>query len=186
MRIVSKIISILEKLLVYSFHDSSYIFEVYNVNLARKRGVTVGNHCRFISISAGTFSTEPYLIEIGNHVSVTNPTFITHDGAVWIFRNEHPEIDLFGKIKIGNNVFVGYGVTFLPGSEIGDNSIVAAGAVVKGLFPGGTVIGGVPAKVICSIADYFEKNKHRFTHFRNSSPQDKKRKILDALERCTK
>lgn len=55
-------------------------------------------------------------------------------------------------IKIGNNVWVGAKVTFLDGAEIGNNSVVAAGAVVSGVFPGNVVLGGVPAKIIKTIS----------------------------------
>lgn len=54
-------------------------------------------------------------------------------------------------ITLGNNIWVGAKVTFLDGSKIGDNSVVAAGAVVKGEFPPNSVIGGIPAKVIKTI-----------------------------------
>lgn len=54
-------------------------------------------------------------------------------------------------IKIGNNIWVGAKVTFLDGCEVGDNSIVAAGAVVNGVFPKNSLIGGVPAKLIKKI-----------------------------------
>jgi len=55
-------------------------------------------------------------------------------------------------IIIGNNVWIGAKVTFLDGSIIGNNCVVAAGAVVNGVFPDNTVIGGVPAKIIKTIA----------------------------------
>lgn len=51
-------------------------------------------------------------------------------------------------IKIGNNVWVGAKVTFLDGCVIGNNCVVAAGAVVKGVFPDNVIIGGVPAKIL--------------------------------------
>ena len=54
-------------------------------------------------------------------------------------------------IKIGNNVWVGAKVTFLDGSKIGNHSVVAAGAVVNGIFPDYSIIGGIPAKIIKSI-----------------------------------
>jgi len=54
-------------------------------------------------------------------------------------------------ITIGNNVWVGAKVTFLDGSQVGDNCVVAAGAVVNGIFPNDVVIGGVPAKILKSI-----------------------------------
>lgn len=54
-------------------------------------------------------------------------------------------------IKIGNNVWVGAKVTFLDGCVVGNNSVIAAGAVVNATYPDNSVIGGIPAKVIKSI-----------------------------------
>lgn len=54
-------------------------------------------------------------------------------------------------IKLGNNIWVGAKVTFLDGCIVGDNSVVAAGAVVNGIYPDNSIIGGIPAKVLKSI-----------------------------------
>ncbi|MDR6968746.1 acetyltransferase-like isoleucine patch superfamily enzyme [Flavobacterium arsenatis] len=54
-------------------------------------------------------------------------------------------------IKLGNNIWVGAKVTFLDGCVVGNNSVVAAGAVVNGIYPDNSIIGGVPAKVLKSI-----------------------------------
>ncbi len=54
-------------------------------------------------------------------------------------------------IILGNNIWVGAKVTFLDGSLIGNNSVVAAGAVVSGVFPDNVVIGGVPARILKNI-----------------------------------
>jgi acetyltransferase-like isoleucine patch superfamily enzyme len=54
-------------------------------------------------------------------------------------------------IILGNNIWVGAKVTFLDGCEVGDNSVVAAGAVVNGKYPAHSIIGGVPARVIKTI-----------------------------------
>ncbi len=54
-------------------------------------------------------------------------------------------------IKLGNNIWVGAKVTFLDGCIVGDNCVVAAGAVVNGIFPSNVVIGGVPAKILKQI-----------------------------------
>lgn len=53
-----------------------------------------------------------------------------------------------GKIVIGDNVWVGAGVIVLPGVSIGDDAVIAAGAVVTADIPAGVIAGGVPAKVI--------------------------------------
>jgi acetyltransferase-like isoleucine patch superfamily enzyme len=54
-------------------------------------------------------------------------------------------------IKLGNNIWVGSKVTFLDGSTVGDNCVIAAGAVVNGTFPENVVIGGIPAKNLKTI-----------------------------------
>jgi acetyltransferase-like isoleucine patch superfamily enzyme len=51
-------------------------------------------------------------------------------------------------IHIKNNAWIGAGATILPGVTIGENSIVAAGAVVNKDVPANTIVGGVPAKII--------------------------------------
>ena len=55
------------------------------------------------------------------------------------------------QIKIGDRVWVGVNVTILENTIIGNDCVVAAGAVVKGSFPSGSIIGGVPGKVIGKV-----------------------------------
>lgn len=64
-------------------------------------------------------------------------------------------------------MFVGVSSIILPGSTVGDNSIVAAGSIVRGVFPSGVVIGGQPAKVIGTIEDYRKRNSVRLLVFCN-------------------
>lgn len=54
-------------------------------------------------------------------------------------------------IQLGQNVWVGSNATILQGVTIGDNSVVAAGAVVTQNVPANVIVGGVPAKIIKSI-----------------------------------
>ncbi len=56
-----------------------------------------------------------------------------------------------GHIHIRKNAWIGAGATILPGVTIGENAVVAAGAVVSKDVPANTVVGGIPAKVIKSI-----------------------------------
>jgi acetyltransferase-like isoleucine patch superfamily enzyme len=120
------------------------------IKYLRRRGMKIGNNCHINTLS---FSTEPYLIEIGDHVAIAAGTdFITHDGAIWCFREELMNADVFGKIKVGNNVFIGNNCTILPNSVIGDNCIIGAGSVVRGQFPDNSMIMGNPAKVVLSMS----------------------------------
>jgi acetyltransferase-like isoleucine patch superfamily enzyme len=115
------------------------------IKYLRRQGVKIGQNCR---IQTMEFSTEPYLIEIGNNVRIAHGTlFITHDGAVNVFREELNG-GIFGKINIGNNVFIGINSIVLLNTTIGNNCIIGAGSVVRGTFPDNSVIVGNPAKVI--------------------------------------
>ena len=55
------------------------------------------------------------------------------------------------KIKIGNNVWIGWGAIILKGVNIGENSIIAAGAVVVDDIPANSIAAGSPAIVVKSI-----------------------------------
>lgn len=54
-------------------------------------------------------------------------------------------------VVIKDGAWIGAGATILPGVTVGENAIVAAGAVVKNDVPENTVVGGIPAKVIKKI-----------------------------------
>ncbi|MCE5245548.1 MAG: acyltransferase [Candidatus Polarisedimenticolia bacterium] len=132
---------------------------LWRVEKARDLGVKVGKGCRFFSLN---FQSEPYLIEIGDDVIISGEVIlVTHDGAVFLLRKEIPNINgHYGRIKIGDNCFVGMGAIILPNVELGDNCIVAAGAVVFDSFPAGSVIMGNPARVVFNIDTYRKLKEH--------------------------
>lgn len=92
-------------------------------------------------------------IEIGNDVIMGS--YVSFHSENHIFSDPAKLIREQGVtnegIKIGNNVWIGAKATFLDGSVVGNNCVVAAGAVVKGIFPDSCVIGGVPAKILKTI-----------------------------------
>lgn len=141
---------------------------------AKLIGVRFGKNCRFIRTY---FGTEPYLVKIGDHVTLTGVRLITHDGGVWVFRERHTGIDVFGPIKIGNNVFVGKGAIILPNVTIGDNCVIGAGSVVTKDIPANSVAAGLPARVIKTIDEYYESVKDRAFYIRRKKSKEKK-KIL--------
>ena len=115
-------------------------------NYLRKSGAQIGENCRLYINNLGT---EPFLIKIGNHCTITRGVkFITHDGSCWIFRDEIPDLNIFGKIEIGDNCFVGMNSMILPNVKVGENSIIGAGSVVTKDVPPGSVAVGVPARVV--------------------------------------
>ena len=125
------------------------------VEFARAIGATVGEHCKLVSINGGTFGSEPYLVRLGDHVEVTSGVnFITHDGGAWVFRDEHPDLDVLAPIDVGNNVFIGQNSVVLPGTVIGDNCVVGAGSVVRGKLEPDGVYAGVPVRRIKELSEY--------------------------------
>ncbi|WP_426702079.1 acyltransferase [Rhodanobacter sp. Col0626] len=121
--------------------------------LARKLGVTVGEGCRIYSRQ---FGSEPFLIKIGDRVTVTaGVQFITHDGSTWLIRDAKGRRFRFAPIEIGDNVFVGVNSIILPDVRIGNRCVIGAGSVVTRSIPDGSVAVGIPARVIGSF-DQFE------------------------------
>jgi acetyltransferase-like isoleucine patch superfamily enzyme len=142
------------------------------VGYFKKQGVTFGDNCRLIG--KNDFGSEPYLITIGNHVSITSSTFITHDGGVWIFREKAPSIDIIKPIKIGNNVFIGAECLILPGVTIGDNVVIGARSVVTKDLPANAVYAGVPARFIKTADDYWNGMQANIIHTKGLSRAKKK------------
>lgn len=146
---------------------------------ARALGVRVGTNCRFLGVTPRTFGSEPYLISIGDHVTITGGVrFVTHDGGVWVLRDEHPDLDVIAPIKIGSNVFIGLNALLLPGVTLGDNTVVAAGSVVTRSFPGDGVLGGVPAKPIRALSDYKRAVLAAGVSTKGLSPDEKREYLL--------
>ena len=117
---------------------------------AKYLGVNFGSNCH---IATRNFGSEPYLITIGDNVQITNDVkFFTHGGG-WVFRKEEPNFDVFGKITICNNVYIGNNALIMPGVIIESNVIIGAGAVVTKSVPENSIVGGNPAKIIGSLTD---------------------------------
>ena len=123
---------------------------------ARHIGVNIGKNCL---ISTRYWSSEPYLITIGNNVQVTDKvSFHTHGGGQAI-RQTHPDFDCFGKIHIEDYAYIGAWSHIMAGVTIGEGALVAGGSVVTKSVPPHTVVGGNPARYICTTEEYYERNK---------------------------
>lgn len=119
---------------------------------ARYVGVSVGTGCRILTHA---FGSEPFLISIGNNVTVSHGViFVNHDGAGWLIKDEKGRRYAYRRIKIGNNCFIGASSIIMPGVEIGNNVIIAAGAVVTKSIPDQIVAGGNPIKYLMSFDDF--------------------------------
>lgn len=137
---------------------------------ARYIGVKLGNDNL---IGKNHWSSEPYLITIGNHCQLTNCKIFTHGGGN-VVRSIYPDFDCFGKVKIGNWVYIGTNSLIMPGVTIGDNVLVVAGSVVTKSVPNGMVVAGNPAKIICTIEEYYKKNMKYDIHTKSISSVEKK------------
>lgn len=117
----------------------------------------------------------PLYINYGKHTKIGKNVFINFDcvfldlGGITIENNVliAPKVSLLseehllspedrqslvpGHIHIKTNAWIGAGATILPGVTIGENAVIAAGAVVSKDVPANAVVGGIPARIIKSI-----------------------------------
>ncbi|MFC5623262.1 acyltransferase [Algoriphagus winogradskyi] len=150
---------------------------------AKLLGVEMGEN-NFIS--SRFWSSEPYLIKIGNNCQITNGVkFFTHGGAGAV-RLKHPKFDCFGKIEIGDFVYFGTNSLIMPGVTIGNNVLIAAGSVVVSSIPENVVIGGNPARIICSIEQYLERNLTFNLNTKGLSDTEKRKVILSNIDKLIK
>jgi hypothetical protein len=157
------------------FYNADTAYRLWAKRGARFRGTHYRLECNYLG-------TEPYLIEMGDYVAVAGGvTFLTHDGAVFVFRDEFPRIQRFGKIVIHDHCMIGQNATLLPGIEIGPRAIVAAGAVVSRDVPEGAIVAGVPARVISSVDRYRERVVPVWSRMEIPGDPVEKRRFLEEL-----
>jgi acetyltransferase-like isoleucine patch superfamily enzyme len=118
-------------------------------HLLRLAGVNVGKNTH---IGGGNLfdSIRPDLISVGDNTTISvRCVIVSHFVKQKIGRREW----FFGKVIIGENVYLGANVVICHPVRIGDNSAVAAGAVVTKDIPAGEIWGGVPARFIKRIEE---------------------------------
>ena len=152
-----------------------------------KRGMKVGKN---FNRQTGT-RLDPsncWLIEIGDDVIMGNKVqLIAHDFSIM----HHTGYARFGRIVIGDRVFIGANSTILMNVHVGNDVVIGAGSLVNKDVPEGYVVAGVPAKVICSTAEYVKRQQEllaRAPKFLKSDTtyggggKTKQQEILRALE----
>jgi acetyltransferase-like isoleucine patch superfamily enzyme len=98
------------------------------------------NHSAIFSASGGIEFEEGVQVAPGVRIATIN-----HD-----FNERHTKYT-YGKVTIKKNAWIGMNVTICPGVTIGENAVVAAGAVVTKDVAPNTIVGGNPARFIKSI-----------------------------------
>lgn len=131
------------RLLFYRVNYGEKCYFSANIYIHTLGKIKIGNAC---SIGEFTRIWNYALITIGdNFIGAAGLTILTggHDAV-----SLNPES---AAVSIGSRVWCGANVTILPGTILGDDVIVAAGAVVRGVVPNNSVIAGVPAKCVKNI-----------------------------------
>lgn len=146
------------------------------INALSDNGITFGDHVSIARDSflfcTGVIAQKGTGITIGHRTGIGSRAFLAGQGGITIgndvitgpniqiFSENHNFSDLALTIKeqgvtkqattIGNNCWIGGGVTILAGVTIGDGCIIAAGSVVTKSYPANSVLAGVPAKLVKS------------------------------------
>jgi acetyltransferase-like isoleucine patch superfamily enzyme len=116
--------------------------------------ITIGNS---VTVGYGVVINAKQRIDIGDFVLIGNRSVIIDTDYHGLDGNETKT----APIRIGNHVWIAWGVIILKGVTIGNNSIVAAGSIVTDDVPPNTIVGGNPAKVIRPTKGWTIVNKER-------------------------
>lgn len=139
-----RIREILSEILGYPLDESMTVFPPFSINYGKAtqigKNVFINHACVFLGLGGIIIEDE---VLIGPRVTLTS-----EDHPVEASKRKA----LIGKtIVIKRNAWIGAGATILPGVTVGENSVVAAGAVVTKDVSPNTLVGGVPAKVMKTI-----------------------------------
>lgn len=165
---------------VYRLVYKVIVERVNPVKYASKIGVNMKNEKNVYVYGKVSWSTEPWIITIGNNVHITDGVrFITHDGGTLIFRKQVPDLEITKPIIVGNDVYIGNNVIILPGVSIGNKVVIGAGAIVSKDIPDNSLAVGCPAKVIKTADQYFDKLQKESIHLGRMKGREKDRALME-------
>jgi acetyltransferase-like isoleucine patch superfamily enzyme len=134
----------LSELIGSAIDKSSTIFIPFHTNFGKHikigKNVFINHACSFLDLGGITIEDD---VQIGPRVNL-----VTENHPVDPTLRKHLDLK---PVVIKRNAWIGAGATVLPGVTVGENSIVAAGAVVNKDVPDNTIYGGIPAKFIRTI-----------------------------------
>lgn len=135
------------------------------IKYLKNQGIKIGANTVFFDWKSNVIDVQrPWLLEIGDYCKITHGVIIlAHDYSRSVLRRVYGDIiDGAEKTFIGDNVFIGMNSIILMGTNIGNNVIIGAGSVVKGKIPNNVVVAGNPARVICTLEEYYKKRKSKY------------------------
>lgn len=125
-------------------HESLTVFTPLHINYGKHtkigKNVFINFDCVFLDLGG---------ITIEDNVLIAPKVSLLTEGHPTAIEDRHSLIPK--PIHIKKNAWIGANVTILPGVTIGENAVVAAGAVVSKDVPDNTIVGGIPAKMIKTI-----------------------------------
>lgn len=145
-------------------------------------------YAKFIGVKIGTnnfipdkncWSSEPYLITVGSNCQITTGVRIFTHGGGNVARNKYPNFDAFGKVIIGDWVYIGTNSLIMPGVTIGDGALIAAGSVVTKSVPPKVVVGGNPARILSTVDDYIRHNEKFNLNSKKLNPTYNRKSCVD-------
>jgi len=162
-----------DKILALDKHVKKFGY-LANIDKYTSQGAKIGNKSILISCTLSSSSKGDKFF-IGENCTLTGTTLLAHDASPAIFiaelvKKEQPylsasRLSYRAPIRIGNNVFIGWGSIVLPGITIGDNVVIGAGSVVIKDIPSDSVAAGNPAKVIKPINEYIAAYQEKLQKF---------------------
>lgn len=168
--------------LIKAFGKAVSVFGVSKKKITAKwlrhHGMSIGDNC---TICCNILPSEPYLVSIGNNVTISAPVqLLTHDNSI-IKLSGGMVTDTFGVIRIGDNCFIGANSVILPGVTLANNIVVAAGSIVtKSFFEENIIVGGNPAKKIATWDSSLAKNMKHSQNMRGLSARERKAVLMCA------
>jgi acetyltransferase-like isoleucine patch superfamily enzyme len=154
------------------------------VRYFRQQGAEIGDGVEIFGANLFTFGSEPYLVSIGNHVTISHDVdFITHDGGLRIARAKYPDAYLYRRIQVADHCFLGAHCVLLPGAKVGAGSVIGSGSIVTGEIPAGFVATGAPAKPVRSVEDYIQENRHLWIDTGGLTPSAKRELLRHRVPR---